>query len=56
MKWLVYSIALDRVFCFCCKLIKQNRVKSQLDSEGFKDWRNLYQGFASHETSNEHIS
>ncbi|KAG5536840.1 hypothetical protein RHGRI_024317 [Rhododendron griersonianum] len=40
-KWLVYSEALNRVFCFCCKLFKQEGNKTQLANEGFKDWKNI---------------
>lgn len=40
-KWLVYSSIVDRVFCFCCKLCKQDGKKFQLDTKGSKDWKNV---------------
>ncbi|XP_050122904.1 uncharacterized protein LOC126600361 [Malus sylvestris] len=54
-KWLVYSCSLDIVFCFCCKLFKQIGIKTYLDNEGLKDWKNIGQRLTTHETSNEHI-
>ena len=54
-KWLVYSISLDKVFCFCCKLFKQEENIFQLANEGTNDWKNISYRLKSHETSNEHM-
>ena len=54
-KWLVYSISLDKVFCFCCKLFKQEENTFQLANEGTNDWKNISYRLKSHETSNEHM-
>ncbi|XP_022895468.1 zinc finger MYM-type protein 5-like [Olea europaea var. sylvestris] len=54
-KWLVYSISLDKVFCFCCKLFKQEGNNIQLANEEINDWKNLSFSLKSHETSNGHM-
>ena len=54
-KWLIYSISLDKVFCFCCKLFKQEGNNIQLANEGINDWKNLSFRLKSHETSNGHM-
>ncbi|XP_028124944.1 zinc finger MYM-type protein 1-like [Camellia sinensis] len=54
-KWLVYSDASDKVFCFCCKLFKQDGNNIHLATDGLKDWKNMGNRLRSHETSNEHF-
>ncbi|XP_057480462.1 uncharacterized protein LOC130767580 [Actinidia eriantha] len=53
-KWLVYSNATDKIFCFYCKLFKEEENTTQLATEEFKDWRNASTRLKSHETSNDH--
>lgn len=55
-KWLVYSKELDKVFCFCCKIFKDGRSKSQLASEGLNCWKQLGQRLELHENSLEHLT
>ncbi|KAM5548422.1 zinc finger MYM-type protein 1 [Rosa sericea] len=54
-KWLIYSKELDKVFCFCCKLFKTARSRSQLASEGIRDWKHLGTTLNLHENSYEHL-
>ncbi|XP_012833171.1 PREDICTED: uncharacterized protein LOC105954048 [Erythranthe guttata] len=54
-KWLIYSKIADKVFCFCCKLFKNESNNTQLATTGFKDWKNLAHRLHSHEGSSEHI-
>ena len=46
---------MDKVFCFCCKLFKQEENTFQLANEGTNDWKNISYRLKSHETSNEHM-
>lgn len=57
-RWLVYSVSMDKIFCFCCKLFKtlNNAIRiGQLGNEGFRDWHNLHRSIKSHEGNDEHL-
>ncbi|PNT61917.1 hypothetical protein BRADI_5g22988v3 [Brachypodium distachyon] len=53
---LVYNKELNRVFCFCCKLLRKGHVKGLLVNEGFNDWMHLNVRLKEHETSREHVT
>ncbi|KAJ0692014.1 putative transcription factor and/or regulators TTF-type(Zn) family [Helianthus annuus] len=55
-KWLIYSIDLDRAFCFCCKLFNVNQCTSSLAKEGNSDWKNISSKLKEHEKSKVHIN
>ncbi|KAL6549174.1 Gelsolin y domain [Orobanche hederae] len=55
-KWLVYSKELDKVFCFCCKVVRRTLSRSQLSNEGSRDWKYLGDKLTDHESSREHLS
>ncbi|CAH2330295.1 Hypothetical predicted protein, partial [Pelobates cultripes] len=52
--WLVYSVKLNKVFCFCCKLFA-TKVTTSLTRGGYDDWKNLSQNLSIHEKSNSHL-
>ena len=52
-EWLLYSPSTGNVYCFCCKLMSNNRSRSKLATEGFSDWRNR-KLLSQHEHSAEH--
>ncbi|XP_058734057.1 uncharacterized protein LOC131605754 [Vicia villosa] len=53
--WLIYSQDLNKVFCFCCKLLNTLSSTSKLTSDGICDWKNMGNTLKSHEMSKEHI-
>lgn len=55
-RWLVYSKAFDKAFCFCCKLFRDDdRERDDLVTAGYNDWGNVSARFREHETSCDHI-
>ncbi|XP_062085682.1 uncharacterized protein LOC133791782 [Humulus lupulus] len=55
-KWLIYSVSLDKVFCFCCKLFATKKhLVGFLAEGGFNDWHNISERLKSHERSTQHI-
>ena len=54
-EWLVYCKELDKVFYFCCRLLKKGQTKRQLSNEVFSDWSHVSNRLKEHETSAEHI-
>ncbi|KAI5019566.1 hypothetical protein ZWY2020_044454 [Hordeum vulgare] len=55
-EWLVYNKDLDKVFCFCCKLLRKGHVRGYLAHDGFNDWHHLLTRLKEHETSREHAT
>jgi hypothetical protein len=55
-EWLVYSKELEKVFCFCCKLLKKGHVRGQLANDGFSDWGHIGTRLKEHEVSREHVT
>jgi hypothetical protein len=55
-KWLVYSKDLNKVFCFCCKVVRQVCSRSQIATVGVDDWKHLSEKIKQHEDSSEHFS
>ncbi|XP_058775971.1 uncharacterized protein LOC131650271 [Vicia villosa] len=53
--WLVYSKELDRVFCFCCKVLKNGIGRGQLANEGYNDWSHVGARIKEHELGMEHV-
>ena len=54
--WLVYWKKLDKVFCFCCKLLSNSHFSSQLVDDGCNNWKNLSARLKQHETFDEYIT
>ncbi|XP_053545313.1 zinc finger MYM-type protein 5-like [Bombina bombina] len=52
--WLVYSVKMDKVFCFCCKLFA-TKTTTNLTCGGYNDWKNMSQILCIHEMSNSHL-
>lgn len=53
---LIYSVGLDFVHCFCCRIFQQNQAGTGLASvNGFKDWRHLSARIKDHEITALHI-
>lgn len=52
--WLIYSIILNCVFCFPCKLFNKDRI-ARIVSSGYSDWRHCSDYFNKHESSIQHI-
>lgn len=50
-EWLVYSKELDKIFCFCCTLLRKGIVRGALANAGFSDWIHLSSRLQEHETS-----
>ncbi|GKD04018.1 zinc finger MYM-type protein 1-like protein [Tanacetum coccineum] len=55
-EWLVYSKELDKVYCFCCKLLRKGLPKGQLAGEGFADWAHIGVRLKEHEVGLEHVT
>lgn len=53
-RWMIYSIAKDAIFCFCCKLFSASNI-SLTSADGFRDWANAGARLAEHEKSKLHL-
>lgn len=52
--WIVYSKELDRVFCFCCKVLKNGIGRGQLANEGYSDWSHVGERVKEHDLGMKH--
>nr|XP_047129443.1 uncharacterized protein LOC124809403 [Hydra vulgaris]XP_047129444.1 uncharacterized protein LOC124809404 [Hydra vulgaris] len=52
--WLMYSIASDAVFCFCCILFDNSSDISDWPKKGYSDWKNPIRALTMHEKSVNH--
>lgn len=55
-KWLIYSVVLNKVYCFCCTLFKRSSRATQLNFHGSDDWHNIAQKLRDHEGSCDHLN
>ena len=53
-KWLCFSPATGKLYCFFCKFLGNNNYKTQFLDEGYCDWKNAHFRIRSHELSTEH--
>lgn len=51
--WLVYSTEKNAVFCFCCKIFSDSKIKLTVD--GNSDWAHMHGILAGHESSPNHL-
>lgn len=52
--WLVYSVAKNSLYCFCCKIFNTTTT-SGLSEDGYKNWKHVGDMLKSHETSRNHV-
>ncbi|XP_076956693.1 uncharacterized protein LOC143631971 [Bidens hawaiensis] len=53
--WLVYSIEVDKIFCFCCKVFRKGLPNGNLDGEGYNNWHHASTSVKNHEVSLDHL-
>ena len=44
------------MFCFCCKIVRHVRFKSQIETIGVDDWKHLSEKIKLREDSSEHFT
>ncbi|XP_022007318.1 zinc finger MYM-type protein 1-like [Helianthus annuus] len=54
-EWLVYSKELDKMFCFCCKVLRNGAPKGRLGGVGFDYWHHATGRVREHEVSLDHL-
>ncbi|CAA7022658.1 unnamed protein product [Microthlaspi erraticum] len=56
-QWLVYSKSLDKAFCFCCKLFRDDQTNGggYLVTTGYNNWTNVSTRLKEHERSHDHM-
>lgn len=52
--WLVYSVAKNSLYCFCCKIFNSTTT-SGISGDGYKNWKHVGDMLKSHETSRNHV-